>query len=285
MTMCSIHKLSVFKNYHETAVIGNMLLTDFIIEIKEGLFRTDIEKIRAAKSKEERDRIKATLPAVTISGTFEPTRANSNLVKHSGFICIDIDTKPEGIDWETLRDTAGGWDNVYFSSLSASGQGVFLVIPITQPEQHYLHFKALEAEFLPIGITIDKACKDIARLRGISYDPDAIYNPGAKKYDLIYKEPKPRQTQPYAYRGTSHSPIETVRRMIREAVEGERHETILRASILLGGYILTGKLSESEAEAVLRSEAENKLPTQRHNGAYKTIRDGIKHGKQKPIER
>lgn len=279
-------KITLFRNYYNPDPVIDITIyqfCDYIINSFE--FAKDITAIRDPKvSKEERDRIKATFPAVTISGSFTK-RNEAGLIRHSGFICLDIDQGKNDItDWPALRNDIMNCDNVYFAALSASGKGVFCLVPVAFPHKHKQQAIQLIKDFeSATGLKLDQAPTSVASLRGISHDPEAKFNKSAIKYYGVYQEPKKEQYKRSAI--TNYSPIETVKRMIKEAVEGERHETILRASILLGGYISAGKLSESEAEAVLRSEAENKLPLPRHQGAYKTISDGIKHGKQKPIER
>ena len=127
--MNNLQYISVFENYLNPVPAGNVHIRAFVNDILGGTYRKEVEKIRSNDSKVVRDHLKSKLPAVTISGTFS-YRANDKLIQYSGLICIDIDTKPEGVTWETMRDTAGGWDHVYFSALSVSGQGLFLIWPI-----------------------------------------------------------------------------------------------------------------------------------------------------------
>ena len=95
------------------------------------------------------------------------------MIKHSGFICLDIDPQHNpGIDCGSpLRDTLAGMDEVFFAALSASGKGSFALVRIADPFQHRGHFEALSRDFLKIGLNVDQNCKDVSRLRGMSYDP------------------------------------------------------------------------------------------------------------------
>jgi hypothetical protein len=157
-------------------------------------YSEEISKLRKVTDKKQRDKIKSTLPCVTVSGTFKPVRAKSNLIEHSGFICIDIDKKgnPEINDWPALRDSLATIQNTLFIALSASAQGIFIVIPISNPNQHENHFRALEIDFKDIGIAIDTSCKDVSRLRGMSFDPDGILNFNAIPYRRVYTPPAPK---------------------------------------------------------------------------------------------
>ena len=281
------NKISVFRNYFDCDPVGEISIKTFCEIIKgENKFIKKIEAIRnPLTSKDDRDNLKATLPCFTPSGTFS-WRADENLIQHSGLACIDIDAgrNPNIKDWGYLRDDIIKINNIFFTALSVSGQGIFCFIPIAFPDKHKAQMRELLTAFAKVtGVFPDGSCINISRLRGISHDPQAKMNERAVRFFGVYQEPKQQVTR--SNKKSSSNPIETARRMIREAVEGVRHETILRASILLGGYIAAGLLSESEAVAILRAEAESKLPSIRHKGAYKTIQNGIDHGKQKPIEK
>ena len=72
---------------------------------------------------------------------------------------------------------------------SCSGEGLFGIVPIKDPEKHLGHFLALEKDLAGRGIVIDKSGKDITRLRFYSYDPDAYYNIRAETYTSLYTSP------------------------------------------------------------------------------------------------
>lgn len=192
------NKISLFRNYRDTTPALDITIQDFCGNIVSDDYRNEVLAVRDLTEKADRDRIKSTLPAVTISGTFSPSRANANLKQHSGWICLDFDQKgnPDITDWPALRNALAGFANVLFAALSASGKGVFLIIPILYPEYHLEHFLSLEIDFASIGLTVDKACKDVSRLRGISFDPDAVINPRAETYRKYYQAAQVKRTYP-----------------------------------------------------------------------------------------
>lgn len=149
-------------------------------------FKEDILKLRKLDDVDEYKRIKSTLPCATLSGTFS-IRKIQGLKEHSGYICIDIDGKenPEIKDYNKLRDELKNIANVSYASLSVGGKGVFCLIPISSPEKHKEHFYALEKCFEELGIIIDKSCKDVSRMRIMSYDPDAYINETAQVFTEI----------------------------------------------------------------------------------------------------
>lgn len=176
--------VSRFKNYQSTHP-ENINLWDWL---NDDSYKNEVDFIRSINDKIERNKIKSSLPAILPSGIFTKRRADC-LVKHSGFICIDIDSgdNPDIIDFCGLRDRLKNITNISYSGLSVSGNGVFCLIPILFPEKHKEHFKALEVCFKKIGVVIDKACSDVSRLRGYSYDKDAYFNENAVMFNEVFE--------------------------------------------------------------------------------------------------
>jgi hypothetical protein len=146
-------------------------------------YRKQVEVIRKTENKEQRSLLKQNLPCATLSGLFSVRKA-SGLIKHSGYLCIDIDgsDNPHISDFEKLRNQFSKIINVAYAGLSVSGKGVFCLIPILYPEKHKEHFEAFKADFESLGIIIDKSCGDITRLRFYSFDEKAYFNKNAVEY-------------------------------------------------------------------------------------------------------
>ncbi|MBW7841020.1 MAG: PriCT-2 domain-containing protein, partial [Chitinophagaceae bacterium] len=71
-----------------------------------------------------------------------------------------------------------------------SGRGLWGLIPIVEPEHHKKYFEFIQKAFASMGIIIDESCKDVSRLRGYSYDPEAYFNHDAKPLNKFYSRPK-----------------------------------------------------------------------------------------------
>lgn len=153
----------------------------------------EIEYLRTLQTKEERNAIKRRLPQACVSGIFQPTRKADNLVKHSGLICVDIDRQDNlHIDnWDEVKQELSKLPQIAYISLSVSGNGYFVIIPLRYPDYHKGQFEQLKRDFSKMGITIDPACGDVSRLRCLSYDPHPYINPDAVPYEGYYVEPKP----------------------------------------------------------------------------------------------
>lgn len=176
-------EISLFASYFDKKPHCTISFELFCSAVIYEEFRDAVNEIRSSENKAERDKLKAILPAVTISGLFAE-RKSECLVKHSGLICLDFDSNdnPSVSDWEEIKKTLSEVKNVAFAALSVSGRGCFAIIPLGFPHRHLEQFKALQIDFIMLGLKIDKACSDVSRLRGMTSDPKAWYNPEARPY-------------------------------------------------------------------------------------------------------
>lgn len=170
---------NVTDNIGTTTILRTFLLSD--------KYKTEIEHLRTITDKQQRNELKKLLPCITPSGIFEPTRATENLTEHNGLICIDIDAQDNRHieNFVNLKEQISKLNEVLYCSLSASGNGYFVIIPILNPKQHREHFKAIQEDFSKWGVVIDANCKDVTRLRGYSYDPQPYINENAKVYRRV----------------------------------------------------------------------------------------------------
>jgi hypothetical protein len=153
-------------------------------------YRDIIDKIRNESDKAKRDQLKRTfLPGITPSGTFTQ-RSEQGLIQHSGLLAGDIDFKDNPFDPLLLRAQLANLVNVAYCGLSASGQGLWFLVPITDPLRHKAHFSALANDFLKLGIRLDPAPANVASFRFYSFDVEAHFNPTAKPYTKLHV-PKP----------------------------------------------------------------------------------------------
>ena len=128
------------------------------------------------------------LPCCTISGVFEGERKASLVTEKNPVICIDIDKIPAGITIEELKKEVFELPYVFYVSLSARGEGIFALIYYNKDNDFLTTFKALEQDFRDLDIEIDKACKDICRLRFVSWDAEPLEKEEVEMYDGEYLE-------------------------------------------------------------------------------------------------
>ena len=148
-----------------------------------------------ARLKRMANMMKVKLPCATLSGLFGAPRAKENLISHSGYICIDIDDhyviyvdgKKRSVPQPLYGVPAllSSLPYVLYAAHSCGGVGYFALIPIGKVDEahpHEWYFECLKHEFEQYGIMIDHACRDITRLRFVSYDDNPIRNPRAVPY-------------------------------------------------------------------------------------------------------
>lgn len=189
-------KISYYSNVEDN-VGTEISLRDFLFCDK---YKKQIEHIRSITNEEQQKGLKKLLPLATISGTFAPTRKAENLVAHSNLICIDIDKKDNmGVTWfDNLKHEWHNIPQVLYAAHSVRGEGWFAIFHIAYPEKHRAHFEALQRDFANSGLVVDKSCKDVSRMRTISYDPEPYVNEAATLYNKVWVEPKSTIHIPYS---------------------------------------------------------------------------------------
>jgi len=236
-----------------------------------------VNQIRVTSDKKQRDELKKKLPCITPSGLFSK-RSKAGLTTHSGLVAFDIDNVGDSL--EDVRALVVGIPNVAYCGLSVSGNGLWGLIPVSQPDKHEAHFRAIEVAFKTIGIAIDKACKDVSRLRFYSTDPLAHFNHHAVTFEHLYYDPKPVPTTSTIT--SKSSAIDRAVNIVLNARDGEKWICLTKASFLLGGYVGSGEVSESDARIALQNAiAQHEVSDMK--AAHHTIDKGLRDGQNKPI--
>lgn len=172
------HRLSIFKNAYETEGSATSLDVE-LANIKTGEYREEILKCRTAllkdKNKEQYNKLKLKLKAVTFCGYFENGRKLSNLIHYNKLIVIDLDNlnDPDGVKAILIKDKyiMALWDSP--SSLGLKG----LVKIDSTIENHKDYFLSLSIYFFQqYNVQLDKSGSDITRLCYISYDENIYFN-------------------------------------------------------------------------------------------------------------
>lgn len=172
--------VSIYKHSKDVKTQNNLSISEFLQGIKTGKWQDEILEYRTGK------REKNTLPCVTASGVFKE-RNDKGLVQHSGFICIDIDEKGQiaTVDIEQIKSDV----YTYSCHVSASGGSGYAVYVKIDPDKHLEAFLGLEQYyFVNYSIVIDKSCKNISRLRYVSYDPELYVNEQSKTFKKYLKK-------------------------------------------------------------------------------------------------
>ena len=175
--------VSFYENVFKTSGIP-VELTGILKAIKNGRWKDKVQRYRDTGEGKE------TTPAVTISGKFEDARKASQITEHSGFIAMDFDDI-ENID--QLEEELRTDKYTYSLFRSISGKGLCAIVKI-DGKKHKDAFLGLEAYYLKnYSVGIDQSCKDVSRLRIVSYDPNLILNPESETFTSYLPQKKGRK--------------------------------------------------------------------------------------------
>jgi hypothetical protein len=261
--------VTIFKNIKQIDGGDDFPIADIMEAVKGGQWKEKIDYYRSLPENNEAE-IKAkkiaktNLPYFTGSGTFAK-RKDTGLKAHSGRLILDIDYVE---DPEEVKKMVGADPFTEYCFTSVGGEGVAVIVKI-DPNRHLESWKALSSYYKRrFGLPIDKATKDLSRARFVSYDPNLIYNKNSRVFILNSRA------------DTLKSRCEKI---IVDAVSGEVHHALIKASRLMGGFIAGNLIDETEGEEFLVDVMSRKEGVIDINIERKKIQDGIANGKLAPI--
>ena len=197
--------VSLFLSITAKVANGTISIDDLAMYIQSGQLPrlpylnllSETEKARSAKAngnKTEYDRIKKSLPAVTVHAVFPGERQTGKEDELTGAMMFDFDDVPDADDLVEQSKTIEG---VLLAARSLSGKGVHIIIRYTPIQKEYFqYFYTSTQQYLEsrLGIKADSACKDLPRLMIINHDPNVYFNPDVQPMDFssavwLYKNP------------------------------------------------------------------------------------------------
>lgn len=241
-------KCSCFKNIRTKKASEVITLADFVERIKT--YDDNVIKARACLATGNRkgyDEAKRSLPAYTIGRTFDHDERSNQNAHAQGVIVIDVDDIDPSIV-EAVRDALAFYPSCLLSAISCSGAGVFAVVKVdpelpASPEgvealqqdvTAYLRSK-FTGEFSEKLGHVDASCKDLARLRITTFDPDCIANDKATTWQGASEWGKPK----------------TRRELIAGKCERAFEQSRLNELATLFGGLREGKPSDAQVGAAL----------------------------------
>ena len=210
------YKVSVYNGVRDTTGVVVTLAT-FLNDTKH---QKEIEEARLIADKEQRNTIKKRMPQAVIGGTCYPTRSAENTTRN-GLICVDVDAGDNPLihDWENLKGQLSIIPEIAYISLSFSANGLFLIIPLENPQKFTEHFEQLEIDFSAMGLTIDHACSDVCRMRCMSYDTHPYINHAARTYKRLYQpQQRPLRQVHSSYNGEDDT-LSKVAQLVQQITE------------------------------------------------------------------
>ena len=173
-------KIGVYKNAAATKRSDIIRLRDYLVSLQD-YCKDDVLKLRQINDeREQKEYKKNNLIGVTISALFgEDSRTTDNVIQYNNLMCIDVDEEDNKslfsqYDIEYIKQKIFELNFVYCVSLSCRGKGFYFIVPI--PSSRYIneYYTSMYYHLQKFGINIDKHCKDISRLRFISYDENIL---------------------------------------------------------------------------------------------------------------
>ena len=267
-------KVTLYRSIHDTDRPYHIGMEQALDRIQNGKSKDTIERFRDTRERED----KMSLPIVLWSGTFNK-RADNELVEHSGFIVLDFDH----IDIEQGKTQVGSDQYVRACWVSPSGDGLKALVKVSNPERHRDHFRAIKAYFSKTyGLEVDETGINESRACFESYDPDIIVKDTSDSFGGLITKKSEEQAPVQQYLFTDYMKLNLAARMIRQAQDGEKHATLLKAARLCGGYVSAGRMEEEEAVRILfREICKRDIDSEEH--AIATIRSGMEDGKNSPL--
>lgn len=157
--------------------------------IKNGTNKKLIDEIRSEKNHEKRDLLKKKLIWICFSGKFRK-RLNSELIEHSGLICLDFDNFPNIQTLNTWRSKIKKDKFTFALFTSPSGNGLKVLVKIPKcknNDEHNLRFDALSKYWVKCKY-FDNNVKGVSRVCFESYDKDVYINNDSFTYVGISKQ-------------------------------------------------------------------------------------------------
>ena len=267
-------KVTIFKNVYEKNDPHHIGMTKALQRIQEGNSKLIIDQIREG----DKDK-KLSLPVVLFSGEFSK-RSDDALFEHSGFIVLDFDH----VEIDAVKTALSTDEYIYACWISPSGDGIKALVQITNPERHRDHFRALVKYFeRQYGLELDESGNNESRACFESYDPEITIKGEWKKFGAFTSEKAEAQVATNeAYDYTDYMKLNLAARMIRNAEDGDKHSSLIKAATLCGGFIAAGRMEQDEVFRVLFREI-SKRDIESEESAKSAIVDGIEKGKTMPI--
>lgn len=240
-------KIDLYPDAWTTSGAEKITIDEFLENIRNGFWQDEVLPVRAAVQKnlpkKQIDKLKTNLPGTTASGTFKVRNSSpDSLEKHSGYLAIDIDnitSRINAVKEQLIQDSL-----FHAIFISCSGRGLCGLVRIN-PKAHLESFNYLsEHMFLKYGLNIDEKCKDISRLRFVSYDPD-IYINTASQLAPIKPTPKKEKQAPKKYLYTD----EDFERILDDIKTAELDLTQNYQDWIYCGFSLVDKFGEEGREA------------------------------------
>lgn len=238
----------------------------------------NIQKLREETDEKRQQQMKIELPVVIFGGKFS-SRNNDSLQESSGLVVLDFDCKSKA-EREKIKNILDNDKYIYsyFTSTRGMGWKALVQIPKVKNDKEFKHYWYAIDDRYP---DVDAACKDICRACFYSYDPDLVINEDAEVFDMKSEQNVQKAAEKVS-KNTNYGLLNKAANLIRNSSIGERHNNILSAARLAGGWVAAGRVDYQEAQRILENEAQ-KIDPDDFETNRRAVEDGLEHGMQSPL--
>jgi len=196
--------------------LSTIKVDDYFKGIIDGKWQDEVLKCRSFKNKDEQDRFKkGNVHAVMASGLFS-SRSDKDLIEHSGLLVIDIDSKDQDRPSNEIREDLKEIPEIFAIHYSLRGEGLAVYFRIRK-DKHQEGYEAITKILAnDYNVVCDLSCRNIGRLRFVSYDPDCYLNYGATCWNLFEKKENRVNEHTYDHLVFSENDIDYVMKQIKE---------------------------------------------------------------------
>ena len=130
--------------------------------------------------KKAKEKVLSYTPSCVCAGT-----TAKEIKQVNPLIAVDLDEKDnKGLSIEEMRTKINSLPYVMYSSLSVGGKGMYALIPIAEANKNDFKglFKALEEDFIKLGLKLDGSCVNVNRERYMSIDKAEYWNTQCEIY-------------------------------------------------------------------------------------------------------
>ncbi|MGX1022868.1 DUF3987 domain-containing protein [Psychroflexus sp. MBR-150] len=189
-----MEKVSVYQNFKNK--LEDKPLIDILEQIKNGDYKTQINKIRESNKEGKKDEVKTlkdNLIAFTTSATFNENRTAKDINTYSQYICLDYD-KLSDISLEKATHKSKLAQYTYAAFVSPSGMGLKIIVKVNTGQEYHKDAYNQVADYYNrvFELQNDNSCSDISRLCFISYDHNCFINKNAEVFEI---ETEPFETE------------------------------------------------------------------------------------------
>ena len=172
-------QIGLYQNARTTKRGDIVRLIDFLDSIQNYVKDTVLELRAITDEKQQKEFKQNNLIGATISALFGDSRNTNNLIQMNNVMCIDVDEADNKelfaqYDIEVIKKNIFELNFVYCVCLSCRGKGLYFIVPIPDAKDLDIYYTSMYYTLKRYGINIDKHCKDITRIRFVSYDENIL---------------------------------------------------------------------------------------------------------------